>query len=83
MHRQVGRTVTIALLLAHAAVPAWAAGPIERLSVGPGGIEGDGPSAGPALSAQGRFVAFSRTPRTSCRAAIAADKCSSAIARRT
>ena len=59
MHRQVGRTVTIALLLAHAAVPAWAAGPIERLSVGPGGIEGDGPSAGPALSAQGRFVAFS------------------------
>ncbi len=32
--------------------------PIERISVGPGGIEGDDRSYGPAISADGRYVAF-------------------------
>lgn len=30
----------------------------RRVSVGPGGIEGDGQSRGPAISADGRFVSF-------------------------
>jgi hypothetical protein len=43
---------------AGAAVPAWAHGTTERVSVAAGGIEGNGPSVLPALSATGRFVAF-------------------------
>ena len=33
-------------------------GQTTRASVGPGGVQGDGTSAGPAISADGRFVAF-------------------------
>ena len=33
-------------------------GATRRVSVGPGGTQGNGPSSGPALSADGRFVAF-------------------------
>ncbi len=33
-------------------------GTTERVSVGPNGVEGDGESAGPSISADGRFVAF-------------------------
>jgi hypothetical protein len=32
---------------------------LERVSIGPGGVEGDGTSTAPALSASGRHVAFS------------------------
>lgn len=46
----------LALTVADAA-PTWAADP-ERVSVGPGGGQGDGASYGPAFSADGRFVAF-------------------------
>ena len=43
-----------------AAGPASAAGTIERVSVGRGGVQGDGYSnfSAPALSADGRLVAF-------------------------
>jgi Tol biopolymer transport system component len=34
------------------------AGTTERVSVGPGGAQGDRPSTAPAISADGRFVAF-------------------------
>ena len=39
-------------------VPAWAHGITERVSVGPGGVQGNGTSDYPAISADGRFVAF-------------------------
>jgi hypothetical protein len=32
---------------------------IERISVAPGGVQGDGPSESPSISPDGRFVAFS------------------------
>jgi Tol biopolymer transport system component len=59
MHRQVGRTLSIGLLLAGTAMPAaLAAGPVERASVGPGGVQGNMQSFLPGLSADGRFVVF-------------------------
>jgi Tol biopolymer transport system component len=39
-------------------VPAWGQGATERVSLGPNGVQGDGPSEDTALSADGRFVAF-------------------------
>ena len=33
-------------------------GTTRRVSLGPGGVQGNGGSAGPAISANGRFVAF-------------------------
>jgi hypothetical protein len=45
-------------LLLAGAVPAWA-GSTERVSVGPGGVQGNSDSSIPAISANGRFVAFS------------------------
>ena len=33
-------------------------GTTRRVSVGPGGVQGNGDSFGPAISADGRFVAF-------------------------
>jgi Tol biopolymer transport system component len=41
-----------------AAVPAHAHGTTERVSVGSGGVEADDASVGPAISGDGRFVAF-------------------------
>ncbi len=43
------------------AVPAWANGSTERVSVGPSGAQGDGGSILPSISANGRFVAFIAT----------------------
>ena len=59
-------------------------GTTERVSVGPGGVQADsGSGSSLAISADGRFVAFSRTPRTSSRATpTAAATSSSATARR-
>ena len=58
-------------------------GTTRRVSVGPGGVQGNGASFDPAISADGRFVAFARTPPTWCRATpTAATTCSSATARR-
>jgi cysteine-rich repeat protein len=34
------------------------AGPTTRVSVGPGGVQANGPSAGPSVSGDGRFVVF-------------------------
>ena len=39
-------------------VPAWANGITERVSLGPGGAQGDAESITAAISADGRFVAF-------------------------
>ena len=46
------------LLLAATTAPALAAGVTERVSLGPGGVQGDGASCSPSISADGRFVAF-------------------------
>ena len=58
MYQRTLAKAALTLLLTSAAVPVWAHPTTERVSVGPGGVEGDGPSASPALSTQGRFVAF-------------------------
>jgi Tol biopolymer transport system component len=47
-----------AFTLIAAAAPAWAAGTTTLVSVSSGGARGDGESAFPAVSADGRFVAF-------------------------
>ncbi|MGD9511264.1 MAG: hypothetical protein AB7I59_16735 [Geminicoccaceae bacterium] len=39
--------------------PAWAHGITDRVSVGPRGVQGNGNRLPPAISADGRFVAFS------------------------
>jgi Tol biopolymer transport system component len=49
----------VALVVVAGAAPAWAGGGTERVSVGPVGRQADGPSGSPAISADGRFVAFS------------------------
>jgi Tol biopolymer transport system component len=48
------------IMAAGAAAPARAGGPIERVSIGPGGAPGNGESGldGIAISADGRFLAF-------------------------
>ena len=38
--------------------PSWAQGYVTRVSVGPGGTQSDNDSWGPAVSGDGRFVAF-------------------------
>ena len=53
--RVLGSAMAIAI---GTAVPAWAHGTTERVSLGPGGVQGNGASVRPALSADGRFVAF-------------------------
>jgi Tol biopolymer transport system component len=61
MDRRVGRALAFGFsgaIAIGASVPAWADGTIERVSLGPGGIEGNGRSNTPAVSARGRFVAF-------------------------
>ena len=49
--------LTIAAALG-ASLPAWSQGTTERVSLGPNGIQGNDFSANPALSADGRLVAF-------------------------
>ena len=39
-------------------VPAWAHGTMERVSVGPGGVQANAGSLHPAINASGRFVVF-------------------------
>jgi len=57
--RGVPMLLAVALALAvGATVPAGAQGITERVSVGPGGVQGDRDSSDPALSADGRLVAF-------------------------
>ena len=48
--------MAIGMLLGSAT--AWADGPTERMSVGPGGVQADAQSHFPALSRDGRFVVF-------------------------
>jgi hypothetical protein len=56
----MGRIVTLGLAAAvGVAAPAGADGVRERVSVGPGGVQADGSSFSPSISADGRFVAFS------------------------
>lgn len=50
--------VTAAFLVAAAASAARAAPLTERVSLGPSGQQGNGDSRGPAITAQGRYVAF-------------------------
>jgi Tol biopolymer transport system component len=49
--------LTIAAALG-ASLPAWSQGTTERVSLGPGGVQGNEESLFPAISADGRFVAF-------------------------
>src|SRR6476619_205824 len=59
MSRRLGSAIAFGLLAAAAAsMPAWAEGITERVNLGPGGIQGNGDSRFPAISAGGRFVAF-------------------------
>src|SRR4051812_1445315 len=53
----LGRASLSAAGLLVATTPAWA-GSTERVSVGPHGRQGNGDSSGPAVSADGRYVAF-------------------------
>ncbi len=59
MFRRARRVLAHGLLVAvGASLPAWAQGTTERVSVGPGGVQADFGGSSPALSADGRFVAF-------------------------
>jgi Tol biopolymer transport system component len=61
MRRQIGRAFVFAFPVAAvigAAAPGWTHGTTERVSVGTGGTQANGFSIGPAISADGRFVAF-------------------------
>ena len=60
MPRRVTRAFAYGLAIAAlgTSVPAWGQGATERVSLGPNGVQGDGPSEDTALSADGRFVAF-------------------------
>jgi Tol biopolymer transport system component len=53
------RVLVSAMALAiGATAPAWAHGTTERVSLGPGGVQGNGRSDVSAISADGRFVVF-------------------------
>jgi Tol biopolymer transport system component len=56
--RALTRGLTIAAALG-ASLPAWGQGTTARVSLGPNGVQGNSYSRQPALSADGRFVAFS------------------------
>jgi hypothetical protein len=59
MSRPARMVLVLELALAlGAAAPARADGVTERVSVGPGGVQGDDHSLYPAISADGRSVAF-------------------------
>jgi hypothetical protein len=69
MSRQARTVLVLQLTVAlGAAAPARADGATERVSVGPGGIQSNGFSAIPAISADGRFVAFWSFATNWCRA---------------
>src|SRR5947209_6949739 len=58
MRRRIGTVALLGSAVALCAVaPAWA-GSTERVSVSSEGVQGNGNSGGPSLSANGRFVAF-------------------------
>jgi hypothetical protein len=57
IHRALARRLAMAAALG-ASVPAWGQGTTERVSVGPNGTQSNADSTSPALSADGRFVAF-------------------------
>jgi Tol biopolymer transport system component len=63
MFRHTGMALALGSIFAlGAAMPAWAHGTTERVSVNSGGTQGNNPSGfeqKPAISAGGRFVAFS------------------------
>ena len=60
MLRHAGMVLALGSIFAlGSAMPAaWAHGTTERVSVGSGGAQGNEYSFGPAISADGRFVAF-------------------------
>ena len=60
MFRHAGMVLAFGSILAlDPAMPAvWAHGTTERVSVSSGGVQGDSDSFAPAISANGRFVAF-------------------------
>src|SRR5215204_3816528 len=59
MSRWAGSMLACGLTVAMgAAMPAWAHGVTERVSVGPGGVQGNYGGGVPAISPGGRFVAF-------------------------
>jgi hypothetical protein len=62
MPRRIHRALACGLAMAAAlggSVPVWGQGTTERVSLGPNGVQGNSYSRQPALSADGRFVAFS------------------------
>jgi Tol biopolymer transport system component len=59
MPRLDGRILALGFSVAiGAGMPVWAHGSTERISLGLDGAQGNGPSFEPAISADGRFVAF-------------------------
>ena len=62
MLRRITGALACGLALAAAlgaSLPAWGQGTTERVSLGPNSVQGNDSSWGAALSADGRFVAFS------------------------
>jgi hypothetical protein len=57
IHEALAGGVALAAALG-GGLPAWGQGTTERVSLGTGGVQGNGDSHYPALSADGRFVAF-------------------------
>jgi Tol biopolymer transport system component len=59
MSRRLGRVAAAGVaVVVGASGSAWAGGTTERVSVATGGAKGNGDSASPAISLDGRFVAF-------------------------
>ena len=61
MPQRITRALACGLTIAAAlgaSLPAWGQGTTKRVSLGPGGVQGNAGSYSPALSAGGRFVAF-------------------------
>lgn len=54
---RMGSTALVVATLFDVAAPTWAAS-TTRVSVGPGGVQGNNESFRPSLSANGRLVAF-------------------------
>ena len=52
---------TLIALLASSAAAAPAAAQVTRVSVSTGGVQANGPSGVPSVSATGRFIAFAST----------------------
>ena len=59
MSRRAAKILACGLTVAvGAAMPAWAHGTTERVSISSGGAKGDHDSVAPAISPDGRFIAF-------------------------